>query len=100
MATVKDLLATLSLYANSIQDTLVCISGFYFAPGQYYDRISQKLIVIGSIVETARRALISAWTGFVDCLYLRSSFEVSCLTEAQLLAFYLTAQFKDCSYDW
>ena len=65
-------------------------------------RISQKLIVIGGMVETARRALISAWSGLLDCLYLRSSFEVKHLTEAQRLAFYLTAHFgqEDCPYDW
>lgn len=32
--------------------------------------ISQKLVVIGGTVETARRASISAWNGFVDCSYL------------------------------
>lgn len=28
---------------------------------------SQKLVVIGGTVETARRASVSAWNGFVDC---------------------------------
>lgn len=27
----------------------------------------QKLVVIGGTVETARRASMSAWNGFVDC---------------------------------
>lgn len=30
---------------------------------------SQKLVVIGGTVETARRASISAWNGFVDCVF-------------------------------
>jgi hypothetical protein len=29
----------------------------------------QKLVVIGGTVETARRASVSAWHGFVDCAY-------------------------------
>lgn len=28
----------------------------------------QKLVVIGGTVETARRASVSAWNGFVDCV--------------------------------
>ncbi|KAH9991153.1 P-loop containing nucleoside triphosphate hydrolase protein [Russula vinacea] len=57
-------LAPLGLNTSSIQDTL-------------------KLVVIGGTVETARRASISAWNGFVD-------------------SFYLTAHFsqEDYPYDW
>ncbi|KAF8270707.1 P-loop containing nucleoside triphosphate hydrolase protein [Lactarius quietus] len=64
MEAVKGFLAPLGLNTNSIQDTL-------------------KLVVIGGTVETARRASISAWNGFVD-------------------SFYLTAHFshEDYPYDW
>ncbi|KAI9453414.1 P-loop containing nucleoside triphosphate hydrolase protein [Lactarius psammicola] len=64
METFKGFLAPLGLNTSSIQDTL-------------------KLVVIGGTVETARRASISAWNGFVD-------------------SFYLTAHFsqEDYPYDW
>ncbi|KAI9440874.1 P-loop containing nucleoside triphosphate hydrolase protein [Lactarius indigo] len=64
MEAVKGFLAPLGLNTSSIQDTL-------------------KLVVIGGTVETARRASISAWNGFVD-------------------SFYLTAHFsqEDYPYDW
>jgi len=95
-------LAPLGLNAGSIQNTLVCIFSLYFAPGNNLNRISQKLVVIGGIVETGQRALIYAWSGFVDCLYLPSSLEVRRLTKAQRLAFYRTAHFdqEDYPYDW
>ena len=32
----------------------------------------QKLVVIGGTMETARRASVSAWNGFVDCNFLSS----------------------------
>ncbi|KAI0271129.1 P-loop containing nucleoside triphosphate hydrolase protein [Russula aff. rugulosa BPL654] len=64
MQSVKGFLAPLGVNTNSIQDTL-------------------KLVVIGGTVETARRASMSAWNGFVD-------------------SFYLTAHFsqEDYPYDW
>lgn len=64
MEAFKGFLAPLGLNTSSIQDTL-------------------KLVVIGGTVETARRASISAWNGFVD-------------------SFYLTAHFsqEDYPYDW
>ncbi|KAH9986687.1 P-loop containing nucleoside triphosphate hydrolase protein [Russula compacta] len=66
MEAVKGFLAPLAsnLNTSSIQDTL-------------------KLVVIGGTVETARRASLSAWNGFVD-------------------SFYLTAHFsqEDYPYDW
>ena len=102
MQAVKGSLSPLALNASSIQDTFVCIFGFYFASGNNLNPIYQKPIVVGGIVERARTALISAWSGFVDCLYLRSSFVVRCLTEAQRLAFYLTAHIgqEDHPYNW
>ncbi|CCM01274.1 uncharacterized protein FIBRA_03323 [Fibroporia radiculosa] len=65
MNTIKSLLSPLTgSNANPIQDTL-------------------KLVVIGGTVETARRASVSAWNGFID-------------------SFFLTAHFsqEDYPYDW
>ncbi|KAI0065513.1 P-loop containing nucleoside triphosphate hydrolase protein [Artomyces pyxidatus] len=64
MDTVKSLLSPFGLNSNSLQDTL-------------------KLVVIGGTVETARRASVTAWNGFVD-------------------SFFLTAHFcqEDYPYDW
>ncbi|KAI0640692.1 hypothetical protein C8Q79DRAFT_921176 [Trametes meyenii] len=64
MQTLKSLLSPLSGNSNPIQDTL-------------------KLVVIGGTVETARRASVSAWNGFID-------------------SFFLTAHFsqEDYPYDW
>ena len=102
MEVVKGLLRSLGLNTSSIQDTFVCIFGIYFALCSSLNRTSQKLVVIGGIVETARRALMSAWSGFVDCMYLHSSSEVKCLTKVQRLAFYRTAHFgqEDYPYEW
>ncbi|KAG6381797.1 P-loop containing nucleoside triphosphate hydrolase protein [Boletus reticuloceps] len=64
MEALKNVLSPLGMNTNAIQDTL-------------------KLVVIGGTVETARRASISAWNGFVD-------------------SFFLTAHFsqEDYPYDW
>lgn len=64
MNALKSLLSPLATNANPIHDTL-------------------KLVVIGGTVETARRASVSAWNGFVD-------------------SFFLTAHFsqEDYPYDW
>ncbi|CAA7265219.1 unnamed protein product [Cyclocybe aegerita] len=64
MDTFKSLLSPLGMSTGAIQDTL-------------------KLVVIGGTVETARRASVSAWNGFVD-------------------SFFLTAHFSqdDYPYDW
>ncbi|RPD57296.1 P-loop containing nucleoside triphosphate hydrolase protein [Lentinus tigrinus ALCF2SS1-6] len=64
MQAIKSLLSPLSGNSNPIQDTL-------------------KLVVIGGTVETARRASVSAWNGFID-------------------SFFLTAHFsqEDYPYDW
>jgi chaperone BCS1 len=64
MDSFKKLLSPLSMTSNGLQDTL-------------------KLVVIGGTVETARRASVSAWNGFVD-------------------SFFLTAHFnqEDYPYDW
>jgi hypothetical protein len=37
------------------------------APTNSSSHVSQKLVVIGGTVETARRASLSAWNGFIDC---------------------------------
>lgn len=60
----------------------------------------QKLVVIGGTVETARRASMSAWNGFVDCALFPCS---SCYRKLTLFqAFFLTAHFsqEDYPYDW
>ncbi|KAI9567078.1 P-loop containing nucleoside triphosphate hydrolase protein [Boletus coccyginus] len=64
METLKNVLSPLGMNTNAIQDTL-------------------KLVVLGGTVETARRASLSAWSGFVD-------------------SFFLTAHFNqdDYPYDW
>ncbi|KAH8093231.1 hypothetical protein BXZ70DRAFT_1036096 [Cristinia sonorae] len=64
MDALKSLLSPLTSSTGPIQDTL-------------------KLVVIGGTVETARRASVSAWNGFVD-------------------SFFLTAHFsqEDYPYDW
>jgi chaperone BCS1 len=66
MDTVKGFLAPLGLNTSSIQDTLVCVFRTC-TPLNRLSHDSQKLVVIGGTVETARRASISAWNGFVDC---------------------------------
>ena len=70
MEAVKGFLAPLGLNTSSIQDTLVCIFRSFPYSSEGSDYVSQKLVVIGGTVETARRASISAWNGFVDCPYL------------------------------
>ncbi|EAU90741.2 hypothetical protein CC1G_04010 [Coprinopsis cinerea okayama7 len=64
MDAIKSLLSPLGMNTGALQDTL-------------------KLVVIGGTVETARRASVSAWNGFVD-------------------SFFLTAHFsqEDYPYDW
>jgi len=64
MDAFKSMLSPLGMSTGAIQDTL-------------------KLVVIGGTVETARRASVSAWNGFVD-------------------SFFLTAHFSqdDYPYDW
>ncbi|KAI0315045.1 P-loop containing nucleoside triphosphate hydrolase protein [Amylostereum chailletii] len=61
MDTVKSLLSPFGVNTNSIQDTL-------------------KLVVIGGTVETARRASVSAWNGFVDSFFLTATFNSSDVT--------------------
>lgn len=64
MDTIKNILSPFAVGSGAIQDTL-------------------KLVVIGGTVETARRASVTAWNGFVD-------------------SFFLTAHFnqEDYPYDW
>ncbi|KAJ7460705.1 P-loop containing nucleoside triphosphate hydrolase protein [Mycena latifolia] len=64
MNVLSSMLSPLGMSTGAIQDTL-------------------KLVVIGGTVETARRASVSAWNGFVD-------------------SFFLTAHFseEDYPYDW
>ncbi|KAF5386353.1 hypothetical protein D9757_006641 [Collybiopsis confluens] len=64
MNVLRNVLSPLATNTGAIQDTL-------------------KLVVIGGTVETARRASMSAWNGFID-------------------SFYLTAHFsqEDYPYDW
>lgn len=68
MQAIKNLLSPLaSSNSNPIQDTLVggvtvCARHNVLTPC-----FAQKLVVIGGTVETARRASVSAWNGFIDC---------------------------------
>lgn len=61
----------------------------------------QKLVVIGGTVETARRASVSAWNGFVDCTHSVPTQFHGILTK-YIPAFFLTAHFsqEDYPYDW
>lgn len=55
MQAVSNLLAPFGVNQNAISDTL-------------------KLVVLGGTVETARRASMSAWNGFVDSFFLTATF--------------------------
>ena len=69
MQAIKSLLSPLTGNSNPIQDTLVSYSyspPFARAETRVARRL-QKLVVIGGTVETARRASVSAWNGFIDC---------------------------------
>ena len=68
MNALKSLLSPLAANNNPIQDTLVSLGPrprYFTIP----DGLVQKLVVIGGTMETARRASVSAWNGFVDCTY-------------------------------
>ncbi|PIL30280.1 transporter [Ganoderma sinense ZZ0214-1] len=89
MQAIKSLLSPLTGNSNPIQDTLVgfiAILSLLPLPLKLPLPVScraQKLVVIGGTVETARRASVSAWNGFID-------------------SFFLTAHFsqEDYPYDW
>lgn len=100
MDALKSLLSPLTSSTGPIQDTLVMlIAIFYFLDLTLY----QKLVVIGGTVETARRASVSAWNGFIDCAFIPAipggwgTYSSSVPT-----AFFLTAHFsqEDYPYDW
>ncbi|KAF9077219.1 BCS1 N terminal-domain-containing protein [Rhodocollybia butyracea] len=55
MNALKNVLSPLPMNTNAIQDSL-------------------KLVVIGGTVETARRASVSAWNGFIDSFFLSAHF--------------------------
>ena len=61
----------------------------------------KKLVVIGGTMETARRASMSAWNGFVDCEYI-PLVSIAFTNHRLFLAFFLTAHFSedDYPYDW
>lgn len=68
MQAIKNLLSPLaSSDSNPIQDTLVCGAPICAWSTVLTANFVQKLVVIGGTVETARRASISAWNGFIDC---------------------------------
>ena len=63
----------------------------------------KKLVVIGGTVETARRASVSAWNGFIDCAFVPAVLEGKGTHSTSLpTAFFLTAHFsqEDYPYDW
>lgn len=68
MESITGSLSPLGLNTSHIQDTLVCM----LVPllGNNLSCVTQKLVVIGGTIETARRASMFAWNRFVDCLYL------------------------------
>jgi mitochondrial chaperone BCS1 len=66
MDTLKNMLAPLGMNTGALQDTLVRCMTFVVACMTHPDCI-QKLVVIGGTMETARRASVSAWNGFIDC---------------------------------
>lgn len=72
METVKSFLSPFGNVSASMQDTLVShptpspLYATHAKSGAYFPK--QKLVVIGGTVETARRASVSAWNGFVDCV--------------------------------
>jgi chaperone BCS1 len=66
MDTLKNMLSPLGMNTGAIQDTLVCPQIYYVFICLTHPLL-QKLVVIGGTVETARRASVSAWNGFVDC---------------------------------
>lgn len=70
MDAIKSLLSPLTMGTGAIQDTLVSSypTNVYLSSSHHYPS-PQKLVVIGGTVETARRASMSAWNGFVDCEY-------------------------------
>ena len=69
MESITGLFSSLGLNTSSIQDTLVCLFVFFLSNNSL-SLVPQKLVVIGGTVETARKASMFAWDGFVDCLYL------------------------------
>ncbi len=67
MEAIRGFLAPFGLDSSSIRNTLVCTT-FSFLPRIRVGLcLSQKLVVIGGTVETARRASVSEWNGFIDC---------------------------------
>lgn len=74
MEALKSMLSPFGMNTGGIQDTLVCVYCNHFPVSLVETTPFQKLVVIGGTVETARRASMSAWNGFVDCT---SSFTTS-----------------------
>ena len=69
MESINGLFSSLALNTSSIQDTLVRLF-VHLLGNDSLSLVPQKLVVIGGTVETARKASMFAWDGFVDCLYL------------------------------
>jgi hypothetical protein len=66
MEALKSILSPFAMNSGGLQDTLVCLYRHICA--LLLISFDQKLVVIGGTVETARRASMSAWNGFVDCM--------------------------------
>ena len=107
MQAVSSLLSPFGVNSNAITDTLVSQSlpsppaaGGAPLYASTSNVCLQKLVVIGGTVETARRASMTAWNGFVDCKSITT--EIQYLTERFPQAFFLTATFsqEDYPYDW
>jgi hypothetical protein len=66
MEALKSILSPFAMNSGGLQDTLVCL--YCDICAHLLTSFGQKLVVIGGTVETARRASMSAWNGFVDCV--------------------------------
>lgn len=70
MDALKSILSPLAgASAGGIQDTLVRGLVYCSPFTSILTPHVQKLVVIGGTMETARRASVSAWNGFVDCTW-------------------------------
>ena len=101
MDTLKNMLSPLAMNTGALQDTLASFPVPVFHGISWLNTLlPQKLVVIGGTVETARRASMSAWNGFVECESIAPMRTAP--TQMRFSAFFLTAHFSqdDYPYDW
>ena len=69
MELVKNIFSSgLGMGTGAISDTVVRSFNTLFRLHAETHFLSQKLVVIGGTVETARRVASSSWNSFVDCM--------------------------------